>query len=332
MMQDKHPHNAPNNYLILHKGNIDFTKFNEGIEEDRLRTNIKAGEYTLENIHSKLDDEIKKILVSENRNHQSDDIVLKRDYCSAKIHSLIKKRHLSKNKEQISLIEIKKWILDAPQGLTEEIFWHQITKNLFENLRTGLEDYYLKEDEYSIYIDNLNIAISSLETLSISEMKRLLEENIISHKKINTKDYRSSLSDFIDSASVRDIIQTAIKKIVLKPDYKTLKYIKQDGDVKCEYQLTTHNDDYDFDDIAYRNRFQRDCENISRSPSAVDTDYFITKNLDMSKEKVETFLKDQTVSPENINEKTDWHNQLDNNCEFGFKKIDQVIIELNRDE
>lgn len=332
MMLERHSDNASNNYLILHKGDIDLSKFDEGIEDDKLRTNIKAGEYTLGNIHSKLDNEIEKLLVSDNREYHVDDIALIRDYCSGKIHSLIKKRHLTKNREQVSLIEMKQWILEAPRALTENVFWHQITKNLFDNLQSGLEDYYLKEEQYSTYIDNINTAISSLEALSIPEMKRLLEDNIIPHKKVNRRDYRSSLSDFIDSVSVRDIIQQAIKKITLKPDYKSFKYITQNGNLKCEYQLTTHHDDYDLEDIAYRNRFQRDCENISRSPSTVDTDYFITKNLDMSKEKVEDFLRDQTVSPESTDEDTNWHNQLDNNCEFGFKKIDQVIIELNKDE
>lgn len=176
-MMERYPNNSSNNYLILHKGNIEYDKFGEIVQKDKLISNIIAGTYMLDNICNKLDEQIRILLSANQIDFIDDDITAKRNYCCAKIYNSIKVRHQTKQVESISLNVLKRWILEeASLTINEEIAWYEVIKIFFNNLRIGIEYYDINMPDQKIIVENLNKAIFLLEELSISEIRKLLSE------------------------------------------------------------------------------------------------------------------------------------------------------------
>ncbi|MBB4035128.1 hypothetical protein GGR21_001017 [Dysgonomonas hofstadii] len=328
-MMRRYPANCERNYLILHKEDVDCDSFGEIIEKDKLTSNVISGIYTLNNVCTKLDDEIKKLLIANHINLVDADIALKRNFCCEKIYQSIKKRHQNKTPESICLNSIKKWILeDSSLALTEEIVWYEATKIFFDNIRVGIEHYDISDPNDKIKIEKLNLAINELEKLSIQETNKLLDEHLLPHKRLDKNNLRATSMDLINSATIKNVIQNAIKKIQLAPIYKTLQYIKANDD-STRYQLIVHNEDFDLEDIASKIDFQKHCELINNQPVSKDIDYFVTQSLEKNKEEVKKHLEKVTEVPSDYKEDEEASLNLEEKKQFAFRTIENTIIDLN---
>jgi len=327
-MMRRYSDNCERNYLILHKGDVEHAKFGEIIENDRLTSNIIAGVYTLTNICTKLDEEIGNLLTANHIDFVNEDILAKRNYCCTKIYNLIKKRHQDKRQESISLNTIKKWIIDdAPLAINEEIAWYEAIKIFFDNILVGIEHYDITNPDDKILINKLNKTINELEKLSIGETIKLLKEHLLPHKELGFK-YRAM--DWIDSATIKNVVQQAIKKIELDPIYKTLQYIKENEDSTIiRYQLIAHNENFDLDDTAGKVEFQKHCELISNQPISKEVDYFITQSLEKDRDEVKNHLKKVTEAPSDYKEDEEPSMSLEEKKQFAFRTIENTIIDLN---
>lgn len=329
-MMRRYPDNSEHNYLILNKDDIEYNKFGEIIEKNKLTTNIISGIYTLNNICTKLDQQIKILLSTNHINSVDTDVVLKRNFCCEKIYTSIKKRHQNKTPEAICLNTLKKWILDdSSQSISEEIVWYEAIKMFFDNIRVGIENYDISDPNDKIKIDKLNLSINELEKLSIQETIKLLDEHLLPHKRLDKNDLRATAMDLINSATIKNVIQEAIKKIQLAPIYKTLQYIKANDDDFTRYQLIVHNENFDLEDTASKIEFQKHCELINNQPISKDIDYFVTQSLEKNKEEVKNHLAKVTEAPSDYKEDEDPSASLEKKKEFGFRTIENTIIDLN---
>lgn len=283
---------------------------------------IIHGHYKLDNIIYKIDDAI-KILYPD---LQESDIEIKRCYCCSEISKRVYDRHRTKQVESIPFNTIKNWLENSPSAFTEEICWYEITKIFFDNLRIGIEHYDINIPEQKSVVDKLNNVIFIIENLSINEIRKLLSEHLTPHKKINQNTLRKESMDFINGATVKNVIQKALKMIEDAPIYKTLQYNKG----KTTYQLTVHNEDFDMNDPSEKILFQKHCEKIYNQPLTKEIDYFVTSNLEREKEEVKDRLYEilETDAEFNKHEKLD-HNEETENKFFGFRKIDKAILEIN---
>jgi hypothetical protein len=309
--------------LITDKTIIDYptnlSTFDSRFQLDTNYFDTTQGVYTLENINQKLKESIGNYLNNPNLNDS--DLEDKVSYCCKRICDMVKKRHLTKEKETIKLITIKKWIEDSSIAFTEEICWYEITKIFLNSISDGIDDYDLtNEEELEVY-NKIQQSLYEFENLSTIDIVNLIKSYLSPHKKLDNNDLRNSFASFIDNVTVKNVILKGIKKIKDNPIYKKLQYIKTDEENVSCYQLLIHNEEFG-DDTPGKKAFQKHCEMIYQNPNTKDIDYFITKGLNKGKDEVKSRLL----------EITDIGTEIDDSNYFGFKTIDISINELNDED
>ena len=167
--------------------------------------------------------------------------------------------------------------------------------------------------------DKLQDCLSVLQTMSTSDLKRLINEYLTPHNVLDINNLRSSTLIFIDDAAIQNIIVKAIKDIQTKLNPKDMQFMRVLNEEEVEhYQLTTDNKEFDCTISTKKVLLQKHCEQVYKNTISKDTDYYVTRHLNISKEEIKNeHLINVTISPE------------DENNLFGFKSIDQTINDLN---
>ncbi len=336
-LMNRYSDNAANNYLILNKNNFYYNsaEFESGNIPCRelLKSNILDGEYTLENIHDKICEQIQIIRKRVEMDTTADNIELKYDYCCMQINNLIRKRHRTKEVEHILLIDILNWVTDNAIVTTEELAWYQAEKRLMDVLTkiALLLDCDEASDEEKIELSKVMKAISAIEALSKEEIKCLLKDNISPHYDLNLNNLLT-FNGFMHEESVRCVIGKAIRKINADINLSSFIYSVNNGHSNISYQLTSHNGTCDIDDRLDRVNLQKECERISESPICTDIDFFITGNLDVSKDDVGERIIESSKAPKDAAIDDEAENKKFahiNDVSFGFISVDQSILKIN---
>ncbi|PVW14340.1 ABC-three component system protein [Marixanthomonas spongiae] len=287
-MMERFPDHPQNNYLYVQKEGIDKSKFSGVINSIHIQDNLVSGKYTLANINEKLNDSI--IAFLNNDDLSDDDIANKLTYCSKKIADYVKKRHRENLIREIPFTEISNWLDEAPLALNENLFWHTIEKLFFEALCETSAELDLTLEEEIQEFNLLDNAISELEILDKTEFKNLFVEFINNTKKVGSN-LRMSLADYTKKRDIQRVIGKALRKISRRPLYRKLCYsLKVEAGFE-QYQLTTNTVNYDMADRIERIQFQKECEELFKSPISTDTDFYVTRSLNRSKKEMSEVLK-----------------------------------------
>lgn len=335
-LMTRYPDNSKHNFLILHKGNLYYNscefESSDFPQKDLMESNIIAGEYTLDNVRAKVLEQINILCTKKGLSVDEPNIEHKYYNCCSKINTLIRARHKSKVIEQIILTDIVDWVADNSIVVTEELAWYKAERRLINTL-IGIAsslDYAEALESEKLELWKVNEAINKIEDLSTEEMKCLLKDNLSPHHTIDVKDL-NSFDGFIHDEAVRSVIGKALRKIQTEIDANYLRYnIMADG-INISYQLTTHNAKYDITDRPDFQYLQKECEKIIESPICKDVDYFVTGDLDISKEDVEKRLINQSKSPQEESEEGgDKKFKHINDVSFGFISVENSIVDINK--
>lgn len=313
--------NIDHNYLYLQKENVDLTKFDTAIQQDKLTSNVISGVYTLENITSKIDTEIGNLLPETNP--LSNDIKLKRNYCLNNMVNLIKLRHRTKIARSIPLLEIKNWILSSDLAYNEDIFWLTVVQKFLKNLSKSISLYDMSNPNDIDSCIKVTECYENIDCLDFDSIKKLVKERINAHVALNDNDIRNNSIDYMNTDSIDNIITTAIEDIVQRPDFENLVYNHN----KEKYQLSLIS--CNISDPP-RNRelikIQGYLNNIHEN-NLTDVDYIITDQLTLDKNDVAALRRNITDVPDNFSDSS--INITDPNKNFAFKKLSDTITDLN---
>lgn len=314
--------NSDHNYLYLQKDDVDLTKFDTDIQQDKLTSNVISGVYTLENITSKIDTEIGNLL--SETNPLSNDIKLKRNYCLNKIVNLIKLRHRTKVARSIPLVEIKNWILSSDLAYNEDIFWFSTVQIFLKKLSETIP-YYDTSDPSDIDLcKKITECYENIDCLDFDSIKKLVKERINAHVTLSSDDIRLNSISYMNTDSINNIITKAIEGIIQPPDYGNLLYNHN----KEKYQLSLiscniSDPPTNPDKIKLQGYFKNIQEN-----NLTDVDYIVTDHTTLDKSIVSNLRISITDTPpsEDTNTSFDITNPTKN---FGLKKLSETIIDLN---
>ena len=308
--------------LITHKSIQDYEenlssflyRFNS-IDFEYYRT--IHGVYTVGNINGKLNNAISSFF--NDPNLRQEDIDVKRIYCCQLISDLIKERHRTKTVKKIPFSEIIDWITEAPSAFNEKIAWYEINKMFLFQIAKEIEYFDLSNDDEKEMYNKLQNCLTSIERLPTKDIIQLINENITPHTKLESNNLRGSYAIFLDDVAIQSIIVRAIKEIKMNPNYKSLQFVKKINDEDIDlYQLTTDANEFNTSTASQRALLQEHCEKVYDNVISKDADFYITRHLNISKEKMKNeHLINVTLSPE-----------VEDNI-FGFKSIDETINDLN---
>ncbi len=335
-LMSRYSDNANNNYLIIQKKNffhksVDFSQ-DDIPNKELLKSNIIDGVYTLENIRELTCSQISKIMGAAGMDANPENIELKHSYCCMQINDLIKRRHQTKKIEQILLKDILEWVKSSTIVTTEELAWYQAEKRLMDvltDIALSLDCDEANEIE-KIELSKVNKAISAIEALSKEEVKCLLKDNLSPHYPLNENNLLS-FNGFINEESIRSVIGKAIRKIKVHINPTDFTYNINNVGENTLYQLTSHNGTYDITDRSDSRILQKECERISKSPICNDIDYFITGNLNISKEEVSKRIIESSKAPKEADDNNRKFARI-NDIEFGFVSVEKSIEEINNIE
>jgi len=323
-MMTRFPNNSERNYLYLHLNPIDLSKFIGVQNEALVQTNVISGEYNLNNINERLDDAIRTYI--GNPEITNDDITLKRIYCCQIISDYVKDRHNTGTVKEILFSEIIGWINDSSLAFNEKIAWFEIEKAFMKSIYEELGNFDLEDNEQKIQYDRLQKFLYKIEQMASKEIIILINDYLTPHKNLKPP-LRTSIITFLDDNAVKNIIGRAIRRVNSSPDFGKLRYLlKSDNDDDEIYQLTLDNSDFDFNEEYELNKLQKHCEELYKTTSSIEVDYFVTQHLNVSKdemkEKVNNIIEVRTGEELNIAD-------VENNNLFGLKRINNAIDELN---
>lgn len=325
--------NSIYNFLILHKGNFlyDSTKFENTTKKNLLRSNVIHGVYTLENIKELIYAQIKILRENRGLDVDSKNIELKYIYCCLKINNLIKQRHITKTVKQIHLQDILDWVTNNSIIVTEDLAWHQAEKRLLNVLiETALSlDQHDSSDAEKEELNKVNKAIMAIEEMSKENTKFLLRDNLSPHYDLNLNKL-DTFTGFMQEEAVGSIIGKAIRKIKTEINLSSFMYDIVDNGVNVSYQLTTHNGKWDIDDRPDFKHLQKECEKITESPMCKDVDFFVTGNLNISKDDVGKRIIQSSKAPLDVIEDSNDNKYASiNEVSFGFISVEKSIDKIN---
>lgn len=313
--------NKDQNYLYLQKDNVDLTKFDAAIQQDKLASNVISGVYTLKNITSKIDTEIRNLLPDPNP--LSNDIRLKRNYCLNKIVNLIKLRHRTKVIRAIPLKEIKNWILSSDLAYNEDIFWLTTVQKFIKKLSETILHYDMNDPSDIACCKKITECYENINSLDFDSIKKLVKERINAHVILSDDDIRSCSIDYLNTDSIDNIIVTAIEEIIQNLDYENLIYNHN----KEKYQLSLIS--LNISDPP-KNREIRKIQsylNNFHENNLTDVDYIVTDHLTFDKTSVADLRRNITDVPDTFSDLS--INITDPTKNFGLKKLSETITELN---
>lgn len=313
--------NKDQNYLYLQKDNVDLTKFDTAIQQDKLTSNVISGVYTLENITSKIDTEIGNLLPEPNP--LSNDINLKRNYCLNKIVNLIKLRHRTKVARSIPLTEIKHWILSSDLAYNEDIFWFSAIQIFLRRLSETIPLYDMGDPNDVDLCKKITECYESIDCLDFDNIKKLIRERINAHVTLNNDDIRVNSISYMNTDSIDNIITKAIEGIIQTPNYENLLYNHN----KEKYQLSLISGNIsdpptNRDKIKLQGYFKNIQEN-----NLTDIDYIVTDHLTLDKSVVADLRRDIIDVPDTFSDPS--INITDPTKNFGLKKLSETITDLN---
>lgn len=313
--------NKDQNYLYLQKDNVDLTKFDTAIQQDKLSSNVISGVYTLENITSKIDTEIGNLLPEPNP--LSNDINLKRNYCLNKIVNLIKLRHRTKVARSIPLTEIKHWILSSDLAYNEDIFWFSAIQIFLRRLSETIPLYDMSDPNDVDLCKKITECYESIDCLDFDNIKKLIRERINAHVTLNNDDIRVNSISYMNTDSIDNIITKAIEGIIQTPNYENLLYNHN----KEKYQLSLISGNIsdpptNRDKIKLQGYFKNIQEN-----NLTDIDYIVTDHLTLDKSVVADLRRDIIDVPDTFSDPS--INITDPTKNFGLKKLSETITDLN---
>ncbi len=316
-MMNRFPDNSERNYLYLQLDEIDLGKFESEQHYDKVGTNVISGEYSLENINSKIDDAIRTFFDCQEITDY--DIEIKRIYCCQIVSNYIKERHRTGNVRTILFSDIIGWLNNAPEAYNEEIAWYFIIKTFLQQVALEVDLFDLGVQKEKEMHDKLQECLSTLQTLSTSDLKRLINDHLTPHNILDNNDLRSSSLIFLDDTAIQSVVVKAIKDVQAKLNPKSMHFMKVLSEDEVEhYQLTTNSREFDCTISPQKVLLQRHCEQVYKNILSKDTDYYVTRHLNISKEEIKNeHLINVTISPD------------DEDSLFGFKTIDQTINDLN---
>lgn len=314
-MMQKYPEQRANNFLIVQKDDIDFTRF-QGVEHENLTgTNILSGNYSLSNIDDLLLAEIETLSESLGIQCNPEDLPSKRTFCSDKISSYVKERHEAKVITPIPLNQIINWITEAPITLTLSLAKYEISKLFLNELARNLGLLNLDIDEEKEMFENLQDCYNEIEQLSNEKLYNLIEKHISPHKLLREAYLRNDFANFIDNNSIQRVIVKAVQEIGSHHKYEVLQFIKNEEDIPETYQLTTDVTEFDLTNSAGRSHLQKHLELIEES-WIQDVDYYVTRGHNISKQEIiEHYLVTQAKAPESNDTAT----------KFGLIGVDEMI-------
>lgn len=320
-MMTRFPENAERNFLYLHKSDIEINKFKVTKEEPRLTKNVLCGVYTLDNITTKIDDAIKKLLPEL---HNSD-VELKRNYCCNKIFSAIKERHRTKNIKSFSLTEIKGWILNSDLAFNEEVAWFSITKKFFETIRNYIEDY---DENQQIELDlkqKLMRYFDEIDKLSLDDVKVLIQNRINAHKSLEKDIKVENVIGYISDNDIKQIIIKCFENIDKDPLFENLTYKNNENN----YQLSLINIIIDETSrTPDKKTLYEYCTNIENNNlSKINT--IVTHSLNLEREQVKDVLRNIMEPNFGAEIESDKLNITNKIFEFEFKSVANSIREIN---
>lgn len=318
-MMQKYPEQRANNFLIVQKDGIDFTRF-QGVEHENLTgTNILSGNYSLSNIDDLLLAEIDTLSESLGIQCNTEDLPSKRTFCSDKISSYVKERHETKVITAIPLNQIINWITEAPITLTLSLAKYEISKLFLNELARNLGLLNLNIDEEKKMFENLQDCYNVIEQLSNEKLYNLIEKHISPHKLLREAYLRNDFANFIDNNSIQRVIVKAVQEIGSHHKYEVLQFIKNEEDTPETYQLTTDVTEFDLTNSAGRSHLQKHLELIEEG-WIQDVDYYVTRGHNISKQEIiEHYLVTQAKAPE----------PNDTATKFGLIGVDEMIQKLS---
>ncbi len=316
-MMLQNPDTEEQNYLVIQQADFESERINVEQRADLISSNVKSGVYTLSNISEKLNVAITALCDVFAIPTDVENIQFKRAFCSEKISSYVKERHLTGKVREIRMFEILEWIREAPLILTEPLAKHELSKRFLDFIARRLSEFDLSIGEEFQMFENLKICYDNLERLPCPELHDIVVKSISPHRDLRPSRILEDFAIFIDENAVLSTVLNVVENINISNLHDKLQLINVGGD-KVEFnQLTTDNLKYNPNLNADRIRLQSHLEKIKNNWLG-DVDFFITEHISISKLDIQNEHLTDFMS---VSESGD--------SSFGLKKVDDTIQEFS---
>ena len=224
------------------------------------------GLVTLDNINQLINDEIEKYYLL-NPGVQQKNVEVVRRHLTQKISDYVKERHETKIARQILFSEIEDWILNCPNSITEEIFWHHIKKHFIEILLEEAVDRVSKDCHFQI---------SALEKMSWKQIKILFSEYISTYKNIpqNFDDFT-----YLNVSGTKNVIGRILHEALISPTNSEKISYDKEGVI---YQITNHS----VNPNGLGSKLIREVNLFLNSTQKFNDNYIVTEHLSMDKDDI----------------------------------------------